>query len=231
MLKQMLDHHRVVALLHAASARVPWRLWLLNGVLGLLPKQLGTAYRARLYRLAGFRHISPHGVNIEGMLHIRGDGDIYALLSIGPGSTIDSPCDIELGGRVVIGAGVSICHHTLIMTVNHRIGHEGVRAGAVTYQDVVIEDGVWVGAGVIICPGVTVGRGSVLTPGTVVMRDIPPHSLVQGTSARVLRTLGPDGEGDADSAATGGNGYHRTSPSAPFPEPDHTQGLAKRGTP
>jgi serine acetyltransferase len=37
-------------------------------------------------------------------------------------------------------------------------------------------------------PGVTVGDGSIVSMGSVVMRDVPPGSIVFGNPARVLET-------------------------------------------
>jgi hypothetical protein len=52
---------------------------------------------------------------------------------------------------------------------------------------VAIEDGCWVGGGVIIVPGVTIGKGSVIGAGSVVTKDIPANSLAVGNPCRVLR--------------------------------------------
>jgi acetyltransferase-like isoleucine patch superfamily enzyme len=150
---------------------------------------VASPYRARLYRLAGLRGMKTEGVYVEGTLDIFGEGDLYRYLRVGPRTTFGARCRIELGGRVEIGTGVTICHDVSIMTITHAIGPAAHRAGATSYRDVRIEDGVWIGAHVVICPGVTVGRGSVLTSGVVLMRDVPPNSLVQGVSTRVVRRL------------------------------------------
>jgi maltose O-acetyltransferase len=186
--------------------RVPWREWLFNIVFAQLPPQLGAPYRARLYRLIGFRGIHPT-VYIEGTLKFRGDGNVYRRLRIGPRSNLNGPCDIDLGGAVEIGAGVSVCHHVSIMTMTHEIGPAEFRAGAPRFLPVRIEDGVWVGAHVVICAGVTVGRGSVLVPGSVITRDVPPNAVVQGSPARVVRWLDRPAPADAapgDTEAAGG---------------------------
>lgn len=188
------------------TARVPWRAWLLNTTFTWLPPQLGAPYRARLYRLFGFRGVHPD-VYIEGVLHIRGDGDIYRRLRIGRGSNFNGPCDIDLGGSVEIGAGVSVCHHVSIMTMTHEIGAAQFRAGAPRYLPVRIEDGAWIGAHVVICAGVTVGHGSVLVPGSVITRDVPPNAVVQGSPARVVRWLDRPAMADTapvEAEATGG---------------------------
>ena len=48
----------------------------------------------------------------------------------------------------------------------------------------------------IIMPGVRIGDGCIVAPASVVMKDVPPGSLVAGNPARVIETglnLGPHG--------------------------------------
>ena len=54
-------------------------------------------------------------------------------------------------------------------------------------QDVIIEDDVWVGMGVIILKGVRVGKGSVIGAGTLLTKDILPYSVV--TNERITSVL------------------------------------------
>ena len=54
-------------------------------------------------------------------------------------------------------------------------------------QPVVVEDDVWIGAGVIVLKGVTIGSGSIVAAGAVVTKSIPPFSIAAGVPAKVIR--------------------------------------------
>jgi acetyltransferase-like isoleucine patch superfamily enzyme len=51
----------------------------------------------------------------------------------------------------------------------------------------VIEDDVWLGAGVTVVDGVTIGKGSIIGAGAVVTSDIPPYSIAVGIPAKPVR--------------------------------------------
>ncbi|HEY3282047.1 MAG TPA: DapH/DapD/GlmU-related protein [Armatimonadota bacterium] len=54
-------------------------------------------------------------------------------------------------------------------------------------QPVVLGHDVWVGAHVLVRDGVKVGTGAVLAAGAVVVKDVPPYSVVGGVPARLIR--------------------------------------------
>jgi UDP-2-acetamido-3-amino-2,3-dideoxy-glucuronate N-acetyltransferase len=54
-----------------------------------------------------------------------------------------------------------------------------------------VRRGASVGANATIVCGVTIGEGAMVGAGSVVTRDVPAHSLVFGSPARVVRTLRP----------------------------------------
>ncbi|KAK9667489.1 hypothetical protein K7432_017798, partial [Basidiobolus ranarum] len=55
-----------------------------------------------------------------------------------------------------------------------------------------IGNDVWVGGGAIICPGVTIGDGVTIAAGSVVTKDVPPHVLVGGVPAKIIKEIPRD---------------------------------------
>jgi acetyltransferase-like isoleucine patch superfamily enzyme len=91
---------------------------------------------------------------------------------------------ITLGDRVMVGPSVTLT------TAGHPV-ELAERYDAITYAPVVVEEDVWIGAAATVTPGVTIGRGSVVGAGAVVAKDVPPMSVVTGTSIVQRRRLRP----------------------------------------
>ena len=56
------------------------------------------------------------------------------------------------------------------------------------YVDTVVGECCFIGARSIIMPGVSVGHHSIVAAGAVVTRDVPPHSIVGGNPAKIIRS-------------------------------------------
>ena len=97
---------------------------------------------------------------------------------------------ISIGDRVLIGPRVTLS------TAGHP-ADPGERYDYITHAPIVIEEDVWIGAAATITPGVTIGRGSVVGAGAVVAKDVPPLSVVTGTSVVERRRLSPSAAADA----------------------------------
>lgn len=52
---------------------------------------------------------------------------------------------------------------------------------------IIVEDGAWLGAGVLVLSGVRIGREAVIAAGSVVTRDVPDGAIAAGVPARVLK--------------------------------------------
>lgn len=105
-------------------------------------------------------------------------------LSIGQGAA-NVGLAIMCAKEVTIGNGVRIGRNVSIRDWNgpHVIVNDSYR----NHAPVHIEDHVWLCTGCTIMPGVTIGEGSVVAANATVTKDVPPHSLVGGSPARVLK--------------------------------------------
>ena len=102
--------------------------------------------------------------------------------SIGDNNVIVAREKIILGSNVMLGANVCIYDH------DHVFKAPGImRDMGYNTSPVIIEDNVWLGAGVIVLRGVRIGQGSVVAAGTVVNRDIPENSLVYNQRHLVIK--------------------------------------------
>jgi maltose O-acetyltransferase len=108
---------------------------------------------------------------------------------IGPRVFINRDGLLDGTAEIHVGADVGMGPRVQILTSTHAIGPSHRRLGALEGRVVRIEDGVWLGAGVIVLPGVTVGRGCVVAAGAVVTTDCRPDGLYAGVPARRVRSL------------------------------------------
>lgn len=93
------------------------------------------------------------------------------------------------GWGVVVSPGVRIAtnvtlFHGVTLGRRDRIARDGTR----TTDYPVIEDEVWIGPHAVIVGGVTIGRGSRIAAGAFVTQDVPPHSVVQGNPAVIVKS-------------------------------------------
>ena len=92
-------------------------------------------------------------------------------------------------GGVRIGKGCLIAMHSRILSSNHAIPDLGVpiRSMPDVLEPTVIEDDVWIGAGVTVLAGVHLHRGAIIGAGAVVTHDIPANAIAVGVPAKVIR--------------------------------------------
>ena len=126
--------------------------------------------------------------------------DYGCNISIGNNVSINTGCTFVDCNKIIIGNNVLIAPNVQIYTATHpvdlneRLTPTETESGTAyirhTYaRPVTIEDGCWIGGGVIILPGVTIGRRSVIGAGSVVTKSIPANSLAVGNPCKVIRKI------------------------------------------
>ena len=147
-----------------------------------------------------YLHACPNGIEIgEGTIVMHGAilhvynfrGMTQSGIKIGRNSLIGEYSIIRGQGGVEIGDRVYTSPFTQIIAVNHVFDDPNtpfVDQG-ITAQGIVIEDDVWLGAGAVITDGVRVGKGSVVAAGAVVTKDVPPHTVVGGVPAKIIKQI------------------------------------------
>src|SRR5450432_2052880 len=120
-----------------------------------LPQQTFDRTRTALLRAAGVR-VGPQSL-LQGPIRITGIGNRCAMLSMGKCTIITGPLHIDIGAPVRIGSFVRIGHDVTLLTIDHRIGPEMLRAGKTEFGPIEIGDGAWIASRVTILPNVTIG--------------------------------------------------------------------------
>ena len=92
-------------------------------------------------------------------------------------------------GPLHIGKDVMMGPRCVLLASSHETSDPTQPMASQGFKDdkpIVIEDDVWLGAGVTVLPGRRIGRGSVVGAAAVVTRDVPGGSIVAGNPGRVV---------------------------------------------
>lgn len=115
-------------------------------------------------------------------------GTRNGTVEIGDYSNIGANCRIGTTTHVKFGKHVLLAANCYIGGAQHKFDRLDIpimRQGYESKGGVIIEDDVWLGAGVIVLDGVRIGTGSVIGAAAVVTKDIPPYSIALGIPAKV----------------------------------------------
>jgi putative colanic acid biosynthesis acetyltransferase WcaF len=120
------------------------------------------------------------GVNIKPNVNIK-----YPwLLTIGNYCWIGEGVWIDNLARVTIGNNVCISQGALLLTGNHNYK---ATSFDLMIGEIILEDGVWIGAKSLVCPNVRCKTHSVLSAGSVSNKDLEPYAIYQGNPAIAIR--------------------------------------------
>jgi serine O-acetyltransferase len=105
------------------------------------------------------------------------------------GSDIHWDADFAAGVMVVHGMGMAISHSARVgrgvLLFQHCTLGEGRHPDTNEVGAPTIEDGAVIGAGAVVLGPITIGARSKIMPGCVVVRSIPPDSIVEAPQAIV----------------------------------------------
>ncbi len=116
-------------------------------------------------------------------------------VQIAPGATLRQPERITIGkntfiglftylnGEVTVGDRVLIGPHCCLSANNHIFFPDRKRFGGGRQAPIVIEDGVWLSAGVQVTAGVTVRHGTLVCANATVTHDTPEFAIIAGIPA------------------------------------------------
>ncbi len=150
-----------------------------------------------------YLHACPGGIDIgentfvmhHAELHVYNFRDLpHAGIKIGRDSLIGEFNVLRGQGGIQIGDRVYTSPLVQLVAVDHVFADPArpfVEQGILA-RGIVVEDDVWIGAGAIIADGVRLGRGAVVAAGAVVTQDVPPHTVVAGVPARVVKAITGD---------------------------------------
>ena len=109
-------------------------------------------------------------------------------VSVGDRSAIGM--DALVIGPLQIGADVMMGPRCILLASSHYVAESErpmARQGFAPDRPIIIDDDVWIGAGVVILPGRHIGRGSIVGAGAVVAHDVPDYAVVAGNPAQVVK--------------------------------------------
>ncbi len=116
--------------------------------------------------------------------HVGGAGDII----IGDNVYLNSCTVIYSGNGVKIGNNTAIGPNTSIVPINHKFDDKNKLISEQRFADskggIVIEEDVWIGAGVTILDGAFIRKGAVIGAGSLVNKEVEAYSINVGSPCR-----------------------------------------------
>jgi putative colanic acid biosynthesis acetyltransferase WcaF len=137
-----------------------------------------SGFKIRLLRLFGAK--IGRGVNIKPRVHVK-----YPWkLKIGEFTWIGEDVWIDNLVKVDIGSNVCLSQGAMLLTGNHNYKKTTFD---LMVGEIVLHDGVWIGAKAVVCPGVTCHEHSVLSVGSIANSDLEARGIYQGNPAQKVK--------------------------------------------
>ena len=138
---------------------------------------IGKITNINLYEFIRMGKISI-GKNTYGKINIDYSGGENEKLIIGSYCSISNKANFLLGGEHM---------YTNLSTYPFNAKLFGEKFEGKSKGPIIVKDDVWIGDRAFILSGVTIGQGAIVAAGSVVVKDIPPYSIVGGNPAKIIK--------------------------------------------
>lgn len=166
----------------SALKRVLW--FYVNALFFICPLCPVNAVKIFLLRLFGAS--VGEGVVIKPSVNIKYPWN----LKVGNHVWIGEKVWIDNLAKVTIADNVCISQGALLLTGNHNYKKTSFD---LLIGEIILEEGVWIGAKTVVCPKVVCRTHAVLTVGSVATIDLEPYSIYQGNPAVKVKERTIDG--------------------------------------
>lgn len=154
----------------------------LNGCLNIGTKRVKGNLVSTRIQMDDYTRLTVNGnfmVNEESYIWITHSGHLIL-----EGGFMNEKVTITCGSEIHIGKNAHIAREASIRDYD---GHYIESPSYRTAKPIYIGDNVWIGYRALIMKGVTIGEGSIIAANAVVTKDVPPHCIVAGNPAKIIR--------------------------------------------
>lgn len=162
------------------ASKVKIIFWLLiNALFFRNPLNLSSGIKVKLLKLFGAQIGS--GVLIKPSVNIKYPWKLIIGNNcwIGENVWIDNLANVEIKNNVCLSQG------SMLLTGNHNYKKPSFD---LMIGEIVLDDGVWIGAKSIVCPGITCHSHAVLAVASIATSNMEPFTIYQGNPAVKLKT-------------------------------------------
>ena len=131
------------------------------------------------------------GYNIHPTARLFSTVKIYGTIDLRVGENTFIGGETYIAGgdsKIYIGDFCDISNRVQIISGTHNIDLTGKRIAGKGYsKDIMIGNGVWIGAGAIILGGVTIHDKAIIAAGSLVNKDVESYTMVGGVPAKKIK--------------------------------------------
>jgi virginiamycin A acetyltransferase len=121
------------------------------------------------------------GNNSYGLLNVKSFcKEAGEKLEIGNYVSIASDVQFVLGGQHQMNSVTTFPLKAYFSRIDNKLDSN-------SKGPIIIEDEVWIGTSAIILSGVRVGKGAIIAAGSVVVKDVPPYTIVAGNPCKIIK--------------------------------------------